>query len=149
MAWHQFSPCICNTFQCFLSTKFTGKQKKKIQQEEMCRKRQKRGCFFWHSASNGNPMLYQCMGWGPRRGRGVGWCGIQSARTMEPNWGPGDEGGIIVGVLQHFTPPRSFLWTERDEKWAWWRTDARSLLQGDFAGRIVQEEKPVKKQLYL
>ena len=144
MAWRQFSPGIripASAIQ-FVSTKFTGKQKKKIRQEEVGSKRQKRG--RWYSASNEHPMLYQCIGWGPRRGRGVGWwCGIQSARTMEPNWGPGDEGGIIAGVLQHFIPPRSFLWRKRDDKLGFVEDGgiiASTLLQGDFAGRIVREK---------
>ena len=51
---------------------------------------------------------------GPRRGRGAGWCGIQSARTMEPNWGPGDEGGIIAGVLYTLYPRKVFASAESD-----------------------------------
>ena len=38
------------------------------------------------------------------RRRCGGWCGIQSGRTMEPNWGPGDEGGIIARGSPHFIP---------------------------------------------
>ena len=94
MAWHQFSPCICNTFQCFLSTKFTGKQKKKIQQEEMGRKRQKRGCFFGIL----HPMKIQCCinAWSGGPGEEEVWGG--AAFNLREQWSQTGARGTREGL---------------------------------------------------
>ena len=97
-----------------------------------------RGVKFWINA----------LQWGPREGRGVGggwwWCGIQSGRTMEPNWGPGDEGGIIAGALYTLYPLEVFaagqkVWRNYPsggKRGRDYRT--RAFPRRDFARRIVQ-----------